>query len=354
MLEAFAASYLFEGGAVWLYLGRDGVHWYLYIAIAAHLLSGVSFILFTAPKPRALPGIAFYYPRIAALFTIFMPVLGVLGISIALLSARVLMHSHGLAHEYREKAYQRTDLDIDLPTNVTEFLYDEVDVHPIADILAGDDMERKRGAVNLLRRIGSSEAVSLLRKSLVDESAEVRFYAHTALTRLEGDYVKAMDKARSRAERYDSPQTHAELASIYRNYARSGLPEVAMRERTLLLACEHWRLAVAKEEGNKEYLMRLAETCVESGELSEASDIYRAMSADPAFEMEARLGLCRISFEEGNFIALFQEVEQLRSRPGLKSADPLKTMMYNFWVESGPGDTVHVTESLDEKGYEFG
>jgi len=353
LLGAFIASYLFEGGAVWLYLNRDSVDWYIYAAFAAHLLCGLSFVLFTAPKPRALPGIAFYYPRIAGLFSFFLPLIGLIGVTVTLFSARVIMKSYGLAEDYKEKAYERAGIDIDLPTDVTEFLYDEVDIHPIADILSGDDMEMKRGAVNLLRRIGSAEAVSLLRKSLSDESAEVRFYAHTALTRLEEDYADAMDKAKFRAERYDSPQSHAELASTYRNYARSGLPEVNMQVRSMAQSCEHWRIAVSKDEGNKDYLMRLAESCVESREFSEALHIYRDNLNDPDLEMESRLGICRIYFEMGNFIALFQEVEQLRSRPELKSTDPFKTLIYNFWMENNSTEQQTATENFDEVDYEF-
>ena len=353
LMGAFIAAYLFEGGAVWLYLNRDSVHWYIYVALVAHLLSGLSFVLFTAPKPRALPGIAFYYPRIAALFSFFLPLIGLFGISVTLFSARVIMKSYGLAEDYKEKAYEGAGTDIDLPTDITEFLYDEIDVHPIADILSGDDMEMKRGAVNLLRRIGSAEAVSLLRKSLSDASAEVRFYAHTALTRLEEDYADALDKAKFRAERYDSPQSHAELASTYRNYARSGLPEVNMQEHSMVLSCEHWRIAVSKDQENKDYLMRLAEACAESKEFSEALHIYRNNLTDPDLEMESRLGICRIFFEMGNFIALFQEVEQLRSRPELKSTDPFKTLIYNFWRENNPAEQSMESDNFAEVDYEF-
>ncbi len=353
MLGAFAASYLFEGGALWLYLYRDVVHWYIFAALAAHLLAGLSFLLLTAPKPRALPGMAFYYPRIAALLTLCMPLLGLFGISMTLFAARVLMHRYGLAQEYREKAYSGREFEIDLPSDITEFLYEEVDIHPITDILDGDDMEKKRGAVNLLRRIGSAEAVGLLRKSLSDTNAEVRFYAHTALTRLEEDYARATDKARFRAERYDSPKAHAELASVYRNYARSGLPEPGMQERSMHLACEHWKAAIARDEGNKDYLIRLAQACIESKNFSEALGIYRDMIADPEFELEARMGICQIFFETGDFRSLFQEVEQLQSRPALQSVDPFKTLMYHFWMEHTLDDTLRVPGHADEAGHAF-
>ncbi|ACS80739.1 hypothetical protein Desal_2685 [Maridesulfovibrio salexigens DSM 2638] len=354
LLGAFAASYILEGGAVWFYLNRGAASWYIYTAIAAHIFSALSFFIFTAPKPRAVPGIGFYYPRIAALFTFFMPLIGLAGITLTLLMSRVFMKSYGLAEEYKEKAYEGGGVDVDLPTDISEFLYDEIDVHPIADILTGDDMEMKRGAVNLLRHIGSAEAVKLLRKSLSDESSEVRFYAHTALTRLEEDYAEAVEKARFRADKYDSAQSHAELASVYRNYARSGLPEVNMQERSMGLACEHWRKAVEKDQESTDYLMRLAEAYVESRKFSEALHIYRETMKTPKLEMESRLGICRTFFEMGNFIALFEEVEQLRVLPELESPDPFKALIYNFWREElVSGEGAEVEADFNEVGNEF-
>lgn len=262
-----------------------------------------------------------------------MPLIGLLGITLTLLSSRVLMHSKGLAEEYREKAYEGGGIEVDLPEDVTEFLYEEVDVHPIADILTGDDMGMKRGAVNLLRRIGSFEAVKLLRKSLSDENAEVRFYAHTALTRLEEDYAGSIEKARFRVDRYESAQAHAELAAVYRNYARSGLPEVNMQEQSMTQSCEEWNLACKKDPENYDYRMRLAEVYAESKRFAEAIGIYREMLSHEEYELESRLGICRSFFELGNFIALFQEVEVLRSRPGLETKDPFKKVIYDFWVQ---------------------
>ncbi len=353
LVAAFIVAYLCEGSAGWFYLHRDTSSSYIYVAVLAHLLTGLSFLLFTTAKPRALPGIGYYYPRIAALFSVFMPIIGLVGISLTLLMARVFMDSHGLAEEYKEKAYEAADVDVDLPTDVTEFLYDEIDVHPIADVLSGDDMGMKRGAVNLLRRIGSAEAVKLLRKSLSDENAEVRFYAHTALTRLEEDYAVSLEKARFKVERYNSAQAHAELAATCRNYARSALPEINMQEQSLEEACEHWKLAVEMDPDNMDYFMRLAEIYTETRKYSEALNVYSDMVKLPVFEMESRLGICRVFFEMGNYIALFQEVRKMQTHPTPTSSDPFRTKVYNFWLESFPKqEDEDIDFEVDEAAYE--
>ncbi|WP_320169597.1 HEAT repeat domain-containing protein [Maridesulfovibrio sp.] len=329
---AFVAAYIFEAAALALYLLRGEGSYFIYVALAAHVISAFSFVLFTTAKPRALPGIGFYYPRLAALFTLFMPVLGLVGISVTLFVGKVWMKSHGLAEEYREKSYEGRVVDVDLPTDITEFLYDEVDVHPIADILAGDDVGMKRGAVNLLRRIGSAEAVKLLRKCLSDENSEVRFYAHTALTRLEEDYAESMDKARFRVQRYESASAYAELGSTYRNYSRSGLPERNMQEQAMNFACGSWETAVEKDPENQDYKLRLAECMCESGRYPQAFDIYKETVHFPDLELESLLGICRVFFEQGNFIALYRQVLDMRSKPAPVSSDPFKLGSYNFWL----------------------
>ena len=55
--------------------------------------------------------------------------------------------------------------------------------------MSGDDNDLKRGAINTLQRIGSPEAISILKQSLSDVSPEIRHYAHIALTRLDEAYV---------------------------------------------------------------------------------------------------------------------------------------------------------------------
>ncbi len=334
---AFLLAYLLEISAFWFYINRSEAPYFIYVAVCVHILAGLSFFI-TRPKPRSLPGVGYYYPRLMALFTIFMPGIGLFGTSMTLMFSRIFMTSHGLAKEYKEKAFESGALDVDLPDDINAFLYEELDIHPIADILAGDDLGMKRGAVNLLRRIGSAEAVSLLRKSLSDENAEVRFYAHTALARMEEDYSQLLDKAEMRTKKYDSAQSHAELGTVYRNYANSGLPEINIQEHSMKMACENWKIACEMSPKNTDYIMRLAEIYIESHKFAEAVEIYKSTRNNPALELESRLGICRAYFEMGNFIALFHEVETMRAKPVLESSDPFKKVVYNFWMN---GDSAY-------------
>lgn len=330
---AFLAAYLFEGCALFLYYNDGITVKSLLGVIILHILSALSFLAVKA-KRRSLPGIGYYYPRMAALCSLFLPVIGLCGISLTFFALN-FMKSQGLAKEYKEKPFENEAVDVELPADITGFLFDEIDIHPIADILAGDDIGMKRGAVNLLRRIGSSEAVSLLRKSLSDSNSEVRFYAHTALTRLEEDYVNLIEDARFRAERFGKAKNHAELAFAYGNYSGSGLPEVNMQTYYLDLSRQEWEKALEKDPGNLDYRLKLAAVCVDGGKFSQAVDLYRETIQVEGAELESRLGICRAYFEKGDFSSLFAEVDEMRSRPVPEDENPFNKLVYNFWMNKG-------------------
>lgn len=141
-----------------------------------------------------------------------------------------------------------------------------------------------------------------------------------------------MDKARFRVSRYDSAQSHAELASTCRNYARSGLPERNMQSQSMEFACRHWEIAVQKESQNMDYQMRLAEVYCESGFFSEALEIYRRTVEFPEFELESSLGICRVYFDQRDYPTLYRQVQEMSSKPTPRSYDPFKLGVYNFWI----------------------
>ncbi len=109
------------------------------------------------------------------------------------------------------------------------FLMAEVDVSPLKDILAGDDVPLKRGAILSLSRLPRSDAVQLLKRALSDESREIRYYASNALSEMEKEFndrifrlVREVDRSPTTAER------HVELARIVLDYTDAGLLDPGM------------------------------------------------------------------------------------------------------------------------------
>lgn len=109
------------------------------------------------------------------------------------------------------------------------FLMAEVDVSPLKEILAGEDVALKRGAILSLSRLPRADAVILLKRALADESREIRYYASTALSEMEKEFndrifrlVREVDRNPTTVER------HIELARIVLDYTGAGLLDEGM------------------------------------------------------------------------------------------------------------------------------
>jgi tetratricopeptide (TPR) repeat protein len=119
--------------------------------------------------------------------------------------------------------------DARLPSDSDRFIMDEVDVAPLREILVGNDLALKRGAIMSLARLPRREAVDLLDRSLSDESREIRYYASNALSEMEKEFNDRIFRLIREIER--KPTTvdrHVELARTVLDYAGSGLLDEGM------------------------------------------------------------------------------------------------------------------------------
>lgn len=113
---------------------------------------------------------------------------------------------------------QRGALEPDL------FLKAEVDIAPLREILAGDDVPLKRGAILSLSRLPRAEAVALLKQALTDESREIRYYASNALSEMEKEFNDRIFRLTREVERNPTQEErHLELARTVLEYTSSGL-----------------------------------------------------------------------------------------------------------------------------------
>jgi len=109
------------------------------------------------------------------------------------------------------------------------FLRAEVDIAPMREILAGDDVPLKRGAILSLSRLPRAEAVVLLKQALQDESREIRYYASNALSEMEKEFNDRIFRLTREVERNPTQEDrHVELARTVLEYTASGLLDQAM------------------------------------------------------------------------------------------------------------------------------
>lgn len=100
----------------------------------------------------------------------------------------------------------------------------ELDFVPLVELLAGDDLNLKRGAVEQLTRLRTPEAIQVLMSHRSDPSMEMRFYVNSSLVQIKKELDEGLDAARYQMRMdVDNVADRLNLARIYLLYVRSGL-----------------------------------------------------------------------------------------------------------------------------------
>lgn len=208
-------------------------------ALASHLASAT--VMFLAPpREKGYFRPTRHWGEPLALLTLFIPGAGCL-------LAMGLYLSHSKAHEDRDAYRFEDDSNEDAnwlaglgdAADLEEKLADARDIIPAADALMGQDPGLKRGAIEVLAKMRSPEAIAMVIRARTDPDPEIRFYATTAMTRITRDYDTEVSGAEH--EMYQRPgNMRAQLAlhGIRCEYARSGLLEPATAAMMLLQSRE--------------------------------------------------------------------------------------------------------------------
>lgn len=135
----------------------------------------------------------------------------------------------------------------------SETILKELDFMPLADILKGDDIELKRGAVEKLADLRTPEAISLLRRYRNDPSPEVRFYVTSSLSRIQKDFDERLEatKTRVREENF-SPASRISLAQNYLQMVASQLADETTNRMYENEAKHHLEAAAASPDAPAE------------------------------------------------------------------------------------------------------
>lgn len=328
----FLLAFSLEGAAlamVFVLPWSPAVNWTL--AGLVHLLAAGAFFIFPK-RPRGLSGLGYYLPRLAGIITLFMPVAGPLGAFCSVVGAKILLKSQGLAHDYEGHDYRGDTLMEELDAmSSDEVLQDEVSIQPIIDILAGEDVNLKRGAISVLRRLGTPESIHLLKQSLTDDVPEVRFYAHTALSKLEEESVTLLQRAERKAKA-GTPEDRKALVLAYRDYAASGLPEQSMLDHYQQSAYDMGTRVMFELPGDIELTMAVAGLALLRGDYDVAEGFFWNLLHLGTGTMEAYLGLGRIRFEQGDYLGLGHLMQQMQQAKVPPSDDPEVVKRFTLWT----------------------
>lgn len=173
-----------------------------------------------------------------------------------------------------------------------ERILQELDLLPLADIMAGDDLELKRGAVDRLIALKTLEAVALLQNYRRDSSMDVRFFVTTALAKIKRGFQDEIDAVKEAMQKdiYKlEPRLH--LAQSYLRYARSGLLDQETAQSFVGEALHHLQFSAMAEAAPEEVFSTLIEIHSEQKDWEKVLEVIAMLEArtgDGAKELAAK------------------------------------------------------------------
>jgi tetratricopeptide (TPR) repeat protein len=265
----------------------------------------------------------YYFSYLTGWISFFMPGIGLAGCLCVYFSIICFVSSKGLAEDYQEETSHVVE-DEQLPDSVKNheaFMSSELNVEPIRDILSGDDPDMKRGAVDYLGRIGTPEAVRILKQCLADDSPEVRFMSHTMLGRIDEKHVKRIKNLQSDLEKAsveDHAILHEKLGYCYKAYSDSQLLEVSTRDYYLKQSEVAYQANLSLTKSNDpNILFTLAQIYTILGEMENAKsffDIARISALEnEAYMLALRniIGLAELLYNESLFSELINLIKNM-------------------------------------------
>lgn len=174
------------------------------------------------------------YAVIGLLISFPVPLLGFIAFSILYLILEKGRKKQGvLLKEFEEYiSYEPyvTPLRLYLPEGEKEIL-EEVELIPLKEIMEGDNVELKRGAILILSRIGRRQAIEILRKALTDEDREIRYYASHSLSEIEREYSEKIFNLKKEMEREGKTyEKTINYVTLCKEYVDSGILDPTMEE----------------------------------------------------------------------------------------------------------------------------
>ncbi len=155
-----------------------------------------------------------------------------------------------------------------------------LNVEPLVEIIrgrAGTDL--KRGAIETLQNLMSPQAVKLLRECLQDHDSEVRFFASSALSRIEERLNAALRGARGKLAEKPDGEGFLRLGKTYFEFVYLEFYDRAGLSYYLDEAIRCFEQAVAADAGNTEALRALEKAYLAAGKSDAAQSIHETAAA---------------------------------------------------------------------------
>ncbi len=311
--------------ALWLHLAASG------------LIFLLPYIFFKAKDQARIK----FYSHLCGWFTLFMPVIGIIGTYLTIFNIEEVIKAKGLAQIYQqETVYSLEEAGIPGNQELEKMISDETNIEPVIDILAGDDEDLKRGAITFLEKAGTAEAVNMLKICLKDDSPEVRFMAHTTITKMDKRYIdkiqRVQEQCKDKKQKNNKP-LH-KLAELYAQYATSNLVDQVTTSHYLQKSLTTFKQQLEYEPDNLKLLTRLGQISCLNQNYKEAEQFFNNALRLNSEKLEAHLGLCEVYYEENNLLSLKAGIEKINLLPNKDAGDFETNIMIQFWIKGFDND----------------
>lgn len=288
------------------------------MALAMHLLATLT-MFFSLPKGEDWFHHERCWPKTFVLWVGFLPLLGWILSGVLYFFYRPPKNLETLFEvEEGEKYNAATERLYFAPQVAPERfarIHQGLDFLPLADIMAGDDINLKRGAVENLYRLGSFEAIALLLAYRSDPNPELRFFVTSALTKLKKELDEELDAAKRQMQKdVYKVSSRIFLAKVYLRYAKTGLLDEFTAKRYREEAVYHLRFALESGYARKEVYWLLFELYRESQNWPEALKILDLLERqDKNEEVKILESKAQLYFKMGKFQDVLEILRSLKS-----------------------------------------
>jgi hypothetical protein len=178
-------------------------------------------------------------------------------------------------------------------------------IEPLVDRLRDPDLDQRRAVIAALGRNATGDAVRLLRGLLNDPHPDMRSDASVMLARIEDRLERRVEQGMERVEELPGDaDAHADLASAYATYARSGLLDEASARYALGQAEAALGHAAARSPEGTERWLALARIRRELGDTEGALQALHEVALREPTNPERMLLNMEIAFDRRDWSEL--------------------------------------------------
>ena len=342
LLALGALEFCWAGAWLWSASGRELVpppwlplawppDWPLLLAghVFLVLLSALCVrVMYPGQRGRSMAMITF-------LTALFFPVAGLFCLAVIIILQPGMARRADLVNQFKHNISIQSDSDRQQVRvqDVVEYLADQVNVAPLADLVRSEDPALRRGAISALRKIKNPTAVKLLKQARGDPSPEMRVHAHVALTRLDNEMSDGLARAMKLAEL--TPEDTEALAGQARaamDYLLSGLLEDAAMDHYLNLAKEPLNQVLAKEPHHPHALAMLGRLHLIGGDPAGARRAYQEFLQRHGPDAEVYLGLSEALYQLGEYSELAKAAVGYRQEASAEKPDRQALAATELWI----------------------